>query len=161
MSPRIDRPDWKQERRRRAFELRDLGWTQRAIAEALGVSEVAVSKWFSGATSSDEPWRGRPHPGRSPRLSAEQLRLVPDMLSHGAEAYGFLGDVWTCSRVAVMLRVEFGVSYHKAHVSRLLKRLRWTPQIPIERADQRDDDQIDAWRRERWPVLKKRRAAKG
>jgi transposase len=83
------------------------------------------------------------------------------MLSHGAEAYGFLGDVWTCSRVAVVLRLEFGVSYHKAHVSRLLKRLQWTPQIPIERAEQRDDEEVGEWRRERWPELKKRRSAKG
>jgi transposase len=63
--------------------------------------------------------------------------------------------------VAVVLRLEFGVSYHKAHVSRLLKRLRWTPQIPIERAEQRDDEEVDAWRRARWPELKKRRPAKG
>jgi transposase len=161
MSPTTGRTNWKQERRRRAFELRALGWTQQAIAEALGVSGAAVSKWFSTAADGDEPWRGRLHPGRASRLSDEQLRLLPDMLSHGAEAYGFLGDVWTCSRVAVVLRLEFGVAYHKAHVSRLLKRLRWTPQIPIERADQRDDEEVDRWRRDRWPELKKRQSAKG
>jgi transposase len=60
-----------------------------------------------------------------------------------------------------VLRLEFGVSYHKAHVSRLLKKLQWTPQIPIERAEQRDDKEVDEWRRERWPALKKRRSEKG
>lgn len=158
MSSNNGRTDWKQERRRRAFDLRELGWTQRAIAVALGVSEAAVSKWFSAEVDGDDAWRGRPHPGRTSRLSDEQLRLLPDLLSHGAEAYGFLGDVWTCSRIAVVIRVEFGVSYHKAHVSRLLKRLHWTPQIPIQRAEQRDEEAIERWRRERWPELKKRHA---
>ena len=101
-----------------------------------------------------------PRPGRPRRLSAQELRLLPDKLSHGAEAYGFLGDVWTCARVAVVIREEFGVSYHKAHVSRLLKRLRWTPQIPIERAEQRDEDEITRWRLQKWPELKKRHAAR-
>ena len=161
MSPKQIRTDWRQQRRRRAFELRELGWTQRAIAEALGVSEAAVSKWFVAAVGDTEPWRGRPHPGRPSRLTAEQLRLVPDLLSHGAEAYGFLGDVWTCSRIATVIRLELEVSYSRAQVSRLMKRLAWTPQVPIERAIQRDEAAIEAWRRDRWPELKKRRSSTG
>jgi hypothetical protein len=86
---------------------------------------------------------------------------VPELLSHGAEAYGFRGEFWTCARVATGLWEAFGVSYHKAHVSRLLKRLDWTPQLPIERAAQRDEAVIKQWRAEAWPELKKRRASKG
>ena len=48
---------------------------------------------------------------------------VPELLARGAEAHGFRGEVWTCERVAIVIRREFGVSYHPAHVSRLLKRL--------------------------------------
>ena len=83
---------------------------------------------------------------------------MPDCLSHGAEAYGFRGELWTCSRVAAVIKEEFGVSYHKAHVSRLLKELRWTPQMPIERAGQRDEEAVEHWRIEVWPMLKKRRS---
>jgi transposase len=82
------------------------------------------------------------------------LRLVPDFLSHGAEAYGFRGEVWTCARVAKVFEEEFGVSYHKSHVSRLLKELGWTPQMPIARAIQRDEREIERWRAEAWPLLK-------
>jgi transposase len=153
--------DWREARRRRALELKNEGWSQREIAEAFGVSEAAVSQWMARAREGEVAgWRTVQRPGRPPRLSAEQLRLLPDKLSHGAEAYGFLGDVWTCARVAVVIREEFGVSYHKAHVSRLLKQLRWTPQIPIQRAEQRDEDEIARWRLETWPELKKRRGAK-
>ena len=50
---------------------------------------------------------------------------------------------------------EFGVRYHPAHVSRLLKKLRLTLQKPIRRADQRDEEAIRRWKEERWPKLKK------
>jgi len=51
-------------------------------------------------------------------------------LSHGTEAYGFRGEFWTCARAATVMWEELGVSYHKAHVLRLLKRLAWTPNCP-------------------------------
>jgi transposase len=86
------------------------------------------------------------------------VNLLPDFLSHGAEAYGFRGEVWTCVRVALVINEEFGVRYHKAHVSRILKELHWTPQLPIERASQRDEEAIEMWREEVWPALKKRRS---
>jgi transposase len=82
--------------------------------------------------------------------------MVPDLLSHGAEAYGFRGDVWTCERVAGVIYQEFGASYSTSQVSRLLKHLEWTPQVPISRAIQRDDEAIERWRTESWPALKER-----
>jgi len=39
----------------------------------------------------------------TPRLSAEQKAHIPALLVQGAEAYGFRGDVWTASRVAVVI----------------------------------------------------------
>jgi transposase len=38
--------DWPQGRRLRAWELKQQGWNQREIANALGVSEGAVSQWM-------------------------------------------------------------------------------------------------------------------
>jgi transposase len=92
--------------------------------------------------------------GVAPRLTPEQLRLIPDFLWHGAEAYGFRGDVWTRGRVAGVIREEFDVSYSTSQVSRLLKRLGWTPQVPITRAIRRDEGAIARWRTESWPTLK-------
>ena len=150
--------DWRQQRRKQALLLKQQGWPQRQIADALGVSEAAVSQWMCLAQDGvKEPWRGTPHLGRVPKLRPEQLRLLPDLLSHGAEAYGFFGEVWTCARIAQVIRDEFGIDHHRAHVSRLLKQLGWTPQLPIERAAQRNESEIAGWRNELWPELKKRR----
>ena len=155
-------PDWREQRRWRALDLKRDGWTHHEIAEALAVTKGAVSQWMTRvAAEGEEGLRARPHLGAAPRLRPEQLKLLPEFLSHGAEAYGFRGELWTCARVAEVIRREFGVAYHKDHVSRLLKVLRWTPQKPAERAAQRDEAVIAAWREERWPELKKKRGVSG
>jgi transposase len=158
MSRKDNQPSgWKEARRKRALELRELSWKQCDIAEALGMTEAAVSRWVAKVRAyGNEAWRAQPRPHGPLKLSEEQLQLITDLLAHGAEAYGFTGEVWTCARVTMVIRQVFGVSYHKAHVSRLLKQLDWTPQIPIERATQRDEKQIQQWREEVWPELKKR-----
>ena len=148
---------WKEARRLQALALQQKGWKQTQIAEALGVTDGAVSQWFHMADTQDATaLLARPRPGRPPELTYGQKNLIPDLLSHGAEAYGFRGEVWTCARVAKVIEHEFGVSYHKAHVSRLLQALDWTPQKPVRRAAQRDEIEIALWRTEIWPELKKR-----
>jgi len=138
-----------------ALELARRGRTQREIAEALKVSKGAVSRWLAAARrGGPEALRSHPAPGPLPKITDEQLRMIPDLLSHGAEAYGFRGDVWNCERVAGVIDQEFGAAYSISQVSRLLKRLEWTPQVPISRAIQRDDEAIERWRTESWPALK-------
>jgi transposase len=144
-------------RRFRALHLKRQGWSRRDIAAALGVSPVSVSRWLARARDGGpESLRAHPSPGPPPKLTDAQRRLIPEFLWHGAEAYGFRGEVWTCARVAQVIEEEFGVRYHKDHVGRLLKELRWTPQVPIRRALQRDEGAIRRWRDEVWPDLLRR-----
>jgi transposase len=144
-------------RRFRALQLRREGWSRQDIAEALGVAPASVSRWLARARNSGaEALRARPRPGRHPKLSSAQKRLIPEILWHGTEAYGFRGEVWTCARVARVIEEEFGVHYHKDHVSRLLRELQWTPQVPIRRAIQRDEGAIRRWRGTAWPELLRR-----
>jgi transposase len=144
-------------RRMQAWCLKQLGWKQRDIATALAASEGAVSQWLAVARrEGPEALRSRSAPGPPAKLTADQRRLLPDFLWHGPEAYGFRGEVWTCARVAQVIREEFGVSYSKSQVSRILKDLSWTPQVPVSRAIQRDEEAIDHWRAEAWPALRRR-----
>jgi transposase len=92
--------------------------------------------------------------GPPSKLAPEHGRLIPDLLSHGAEAHGFRGEVWTCGRVARVIAEEFGVAYHKRHVAKLLRGLGWTLQVPVKRAMQRDDQEVEHWRHVVWPGLK-------
>ena len=141
----------------RALDLERQGWKQCEIAAVLGVTEAAVSQWVAAARCGGlEALRSHPRPGAIPKLTDEQLSLLPDYLWHGPDAYGLRGEVWTCARIAGIIGQEFGVRYSKSQVSRLLKRLGWTPQVPLVRAIQRDEDAIERWRAEVWPELLKR-----
>src|SRR5262245_20310773 len=149
--------DWREWRRLRALHLKQRGWYQRDIAEALGASEETVSRWLARARDGGpEALLARPVPGRPPKLTDAQKRLIPEFLWHGPEAYGFRGQVWTRARIARVIEEEFGVRYHKGHVGRLLQELRWTPQAPIRRALQRDEEAIRRWRADDWPELRRR-----
>jgi transposase len=111
-----------------------------------------MSQWLTAARlGGPKALRSRPRRGRPLKLISEQKRLIPDFLWHGPEAYGFRGKDWTCPRVAKVLQEEFRVLYSKSQVSRLLKEIGWTPQVPLTRAIQRDEEAIQRWRVERWP----------
>ena len=162
MSTKTAQLDWREGRRRRAWELKEQGWKQQDIAAALGVTPGAVSQWLKrGREQGVEGLRRHPAPGRQPRLTADQLAQIPALLEAGAEAYGFRGQIWTCQRVADVICRTFGVRYHPAHVSRLLHALRLSVQQPVARATQRNETAIQAWWQERWPALEKKPLRKG
>jgi transposase len=154
--------DWREQRRFRALDLRMRGWTQMAIAEALGVTQGAVSQWLACAeTGGRDALRTRTPPGPSARLSPEQLQQLPALLLKGAEAYGFLGDVWTRQRIADVIARHFGVRLSLPTISRVMQRIGWTHQRPELYAVQRDDTAIEQWKSTRWPVLKKKHGVRG
>jgi transposase len=106
--------DWKEMRRFRALELKRAGWTHAEVAEALGVTEMAVSKWMKAVREEGKAGlQSCPAKGATPKLSKAKLALLPELLAEGAEAYGFRGAVWTCARVAKVIEWKLGVSYHK------------------------------------------------
>lgn len=153
---------WREERRMQAWKLHEKGWKQNEIAEALGVTEGAVSQWFKKAREQGvEALRHKSPPGSQPKLSKEQMAQLPALLEQGAEAFGFRGQVWTTARVAQMIQQQFGVSYHPAHCSRLLRNLKYSQQKPIEKATQRDEDAIGQWKEHRYEELKSQAKAEG
>jgi transposase len=149
--------DWREGRRLRGWELMQRGWKQTEVAEALGVTQGAVSQWVKRARQGGvQGLRRRKACGGQPRLSPQQKAHIPLLLEQGAESFGFRGDIWTCGRIAELIRRTFGVSYHPAHVSRVLRECGWSLQKPVRRATQRDEAAIERWKTERWPQLKKR-----
>jgi transposase len=134
-----------------------MGWKQKDIAVALGVTKGAVSQWLKRAKEGGiDALRHCKPPGSPCRLTPEQRAQLPQLLAQGAQSFGFQGDLWTLPRVAEVVRREFGVSYDPSQVSRILKIGGWSRQKPVRRATQRNEEAIQRWKEERWPALKKR-----
>ena len=149
--------NWRESRRLQAWKLKQKGWKQKDIAEALGVTQGAVSQWIKRAEKDGvEALHYHPPAGAKPRLSKEQQQQLLLLLEEGAEAHGFRGDVWTQPRIARLVKRAFGVPYHPRHMGRLLKALGWSNQKPEHRASQRDEAAIEQWRAETWEEIKKK-----
>ena len=115
-------PDWGETRRLKALELRDAGWSQPEIAATLGVTPGAVSQWLRRANlEGRDALRHRRDPGRASRLSEEQIGRLMMLLTGSPEAAGLQCEAWTRGMVRDLILREFGVSYHPAHVSRLVR----------------------------------------
>ena len=144
-------------RRKRAWELYQQGWTQKAIREAWGVTSGAVSQWITAAKAGGvEALAAKPRPGVPSKLTPAQKQALVPLLTQGAEAHGYAGDVWTLARVAHVVEQHFGVHYHPSTMSDLLRELGWTWQQPRTRASQRDEEAITVWQQDTWPILKKK-----
>jgi transposase len=124
------------------------------MAEALGVSEGAVSQWMQRVRAAGpDALRHRSPPGAARRLATAQLARVPELWRQGPTADGFRGALWTRSRIAAVMRLAFGVMYHPGHVSRVGRGIRWSPQKPARRARQRDAAAIAHGRAATGPAL--------
>src|SRR5260370_36697414 len=82
--------DWREERRKRAWVLKQEGWLQKDIAAALGVSEGAVSQWLKRAREQGgvEALARRPPPGMRARRRPAQRGRTPAPAAGGAGPQG-------------------------------------------------------------------------
>ena len=111
---------------RRLEAARDLlsGLSQSRVARKFGVSRTTASRWYRTLTHNGaEALRKRRATGRPSRLTAEQLRLIPEIFAAGARMHGFPDDRWTTARLAAVIESRCGVRYDHDHVGRLMHKL--------------------------------------
>jgi transposase len=150
--------NWREYRRLRAWEMHQQGDKQQAIADALGLTQSAVSYIIKRAQAGGlAALRHHKSPGAPARLRPEQKQELLSELAQGAAAHGFRGDVWTTERIAQFIHQRFGVRYHHDYIGPLLRQLGWSPQRPVVRASQRDEAAIEQWVETTWPALQKKR----
>ena len=147
-------------RRLRAADLLANGKKPAEVALLMGASLSSVKRWKrtlrdggKAALAAVSP------PPRESKLNALQKQGLVGLLLKGPLAAGYRTDLWTCRRVADLVRKTYGVSYHPDHLGRMLHDLGFTPQKPQVLARERDEEAIARWRKQAWPRLKKRPAA--
>ena len=149
-----------EQRRRLAVRRVAEGWTQRAVAAFLGVSERAVGRWVAAHRAAGaDGLTAKPYAGR-PRLTPDQDLRVLAWLLRPATAFGFPTALWTARRVAKLIADRLGAEFHPDYLRRWLRARGYSPQKPETRARERDQPAIDRWVAEDWPRLQKKRGGK-
>jgi transposase len=79
--------DWREERRKRAWSLKEQGWKQKDIAVADGERvRGAISHWLRrGREQGVEALASHPSQGMKSRLTQEQKVQIPQLRAFGAE----------------------------------------------------------------------------
>jgi transposase len=87
-------------------------------------------------------------------LSDEQLETLRELLSKGATAHGWHNDLWTSKRVAKVIRRHFKIKISQSRAWYILTHyLGWSVQNPIQQLRERDDAEIERWKKEDFPRI--------
>src|SRR5260221_11738028 len=95
----------REQRRLEAVKLIRGGATQAEVGRQMCVSREAVRKWWDRYEAGGvRALRARPRTGPKRRLLLSSLRdRLPALLVRGASEFGFFSDLWTLSRVAIVI----------------------------------------------------------
>jgi transposase len=127
------------------------------IAQFLQVDDQTVRKWRRAYRKEGRvALASRKSPGRPTQLDQQQREQLVQLLQKTPAECGFDKYLWTQQLIADLIQREFGVGYHHDHVGTILHQLGFTHQKPARRARERDEQKIEAWRRETWPALLKK-----
>ena len=148
------------ERRRHLAVQRVLeGYASEEVADVLGVDPRSVRRWVAGFQQhGPAALAARAVPGRPPKLTGAQERIVRRWLADRPTAHGFATELWTASRLALLIEQEWGIQFHPDYLTRWLRQRDFTPQKPRRRPRERDDAAIARWLAQDWPRIKKRSA---
>ena len=105
------------------------GETQATVARRIGVASQTVSRWVAQYRRNGKAglkMAGRA--GRKPELDQQERERLHLLLLKGPDKVNHETPVWTCLRVANLIKHEFGVRYHPGHVWKILVALGWSPQ---------------------------------
>ena len=133
------------------------GKKQQQIAQSLLISQSSVSRIIKKYVAHPQQvLQTKPHLGASKRLSDEQLEQVKSWASLNPVDFGFEGQYWTRARFQLLIRDKFGVNYQLKQVGNILKALNITWQKPKLKDYRQKPEQVEEWRQERLPAIKKK-----
>jgi transposase len=138
------------------------GYSTEEVAEILGVDPRSVRRWVAAYhRDGGQGLRSRPTPGRPPKLTTTQEKIIRRWLADKPTDHGFATDLWTGPRLAALIHQEFGIRLHPWYLGAWLRDRGFTPQEPRRIPRQRDPDAIAAWLEAQWPRIKKKPGGKG
>lgn len=131
--------------------------TVSSVAKRYNVQVREVYRWLAAFRKGGaRAIAAKPAPGAPRKLRRNNLKKLERIILKGAQAAGFANDLWTCARIAEIIKREFGVKYHFNHVGKILAQMGWSPQRPEKRALERNEKSIRGWVKKEFPRIKKK-----
>jgi transposase len=146
-------------RRRLAVQRVEDGYSIEEVADFVGVDPRTVRRWVAAFRRHGVAGlAAHPAPGRPPKLTPAQEKIVGRWLADNPTEHGFATELWTAPRLALLIAQEFDIRFHPDYLTAWLRRRGYTPQKPRRVHRERDDEAIAGWLARDWPRIKKRRA---
>jgi transposase len=82
-------------------------------------------------------------------------------LADNPRDHGFATELWTASRLRLLIEQEFGVPFHPDYLTTWLRHRGYTPQLPRRVPRERDEQEIARWLAEDWPRIKRKARRRG
>jgi transposase len=131
------------------------GAVERVVAESLEVHPGTISKWVGiYREGGEEALASRKATGRPPKLThAQRARVRRIIIGKNPRQLNFGALLWTTRLVGQMIEQLFAVVLDPVTVGRILRDMGISPQKPIRRAFQRDDEECRCWCQEVFPSI--------
>ena len=147
-------------RRRTGGAVIERGLSKAEAARVFGVSRTSVHSWLDLYQQNGEEGLVPKRPGRPKcggRLQGWQAATIVNIIKDNCpEQLKMPFALWTREAVRDLIRMRFGIGYFLGMVGRLLRRWGFTPQKPVTRAYERNDDRIRDWLQREYPALRRR-----
>jgi transposase len=144
-------------RRMQGGEMILKGFDDEEIIEALSISLSTVKRWRAKLKNTNDlqALQRKDGTGRIPLLNEEQSEQLKGIIADGAVAAGYGEERWTSKIIANLIKERFGVDCAPRTVRTWMKRHGFTYQKPTVRSNKHSDDEVERWRRNVWPRIKK------
>ena len=144
--------------RRRAIEALNNGFKQVEVSRLMSVPERTIRRWVAQMRSAEvtslEPKRRGRRAGVASALGVRQMKRIETMvLGKMPDQLRLPFYLWTREAVGDLIAREYGVSLCPASIGNYLKRWGMSPQKPVRRAYERNDEAIDRWLETDYPAI--------
>lgn len=146
----------REEMRKRAVERVLAGESPEAVVAALGFHRSRIYQWLKDYREQGiAGLKTKPIPGRPRKVEDHYADLLRDLVRDNPMQYDFHDALWTREMIQDVLAKRWGIKVCLSTVSNILKRFGITAQKPRYKAYEQDQDKVNQWFKETWPLIQR------
>lgn len=145
-----------EEIRIRAVEQIEAGESPEDIVRSLGFARATIYNWLARyREGGKEGLKAQPLSGRPTKLNGRQIQWIyKTIVGKNPTQLKFEYALWTRRMIGDLIKDKYKQRLSDVSVGRLLKKLGLTPQKPLMRAYQQDEEAVRRWLEEEYPRIK-------